>query len=225
MSGPVETRRVAPRTTWSVEGGRTPPPLGPAFNPMAGLSFLSKRMSPMGYTHYYTYSPESPQFLAAFGHMMVDAKKIIDACLDKGLKIVREYDDDSPPEINERLLRLNGWGEEGHETFLIDSKVPDLDSYAGKNYTSKGFTWAFCKTAQKNYDLAVTAVLLRCAQLCPDAFVIDSDGTWASDWAPARELVHTLFDTDALKQGKPEDPFADIDTTAGPPTHRNKEAR
>jgi hypothetical protein len=62
-----------------------------------------------------------------------------------------------------------------------------------------------CRTGAKPYDLAVTALLLRCVQLLPDVFALDSDGGWDTDWAtghpPAsgpiaspRNLVGMLFD-------------------------------
>ncbi|NUT34499.1 MAG: hypothetical protein HOV79_15635 [Hamadaea sp.] len=39
----------------------------------------------------------------------------------------------------------------------------------------------FCKSGYRRYDLAVTAILLRCRMLAPGDFRIASDGTW-DDW-------------------------------------------
>jgi hypothetical protein len=46
-----------------------------------------------------------------------------------------------------------------------------------------------CGTGAKPYDLAVASVLLRCVQLVPDVFVLDSDGGWDTDWATGHQLV------------------------------------
>lgn len=53
--------------------------------------------------------------------------------------------------------------------------------------------WWFCKTDGQPYDLAVTATLLRCHLLLPEAFLITSEGDWTADWQPARRLVKRLF--------------------------------
>ena len=65
---------------------------------------------------------------------------------------------------------------------------------------------AFCTTGRKPYDLAVSAILLRCALLLPQAFAISSDGAWDREWAygatpgaaapplGARAVIADLFD-------------------------------
>lgn len=177
-------------------------------------------MSPVGYTQFWSFAPESPEFKAAFGRMVVDAKKILDAVQARGIALGDGTGEPgTKPELNERYITFNGVGDEACETFEIDSLPPTpptdpedrWSAHAYEQYRNQGYVWTFCKTQARPYDLAVTAVLLRCYQLCPDAFVLSSDGDWTSDWVPARDLVIELF-------GKlyARDPLSN-DSTLGPP--------
>lgn len=49
-------------------------------------------------------------------------------------------------------------------------------------YDKRRFLWDFCKTSRKPYDVAVSAILLRCHQLSPDALDIASDGGSDHEW-------------------------------------------
>lgn len=65
---------------------------------------------------------------------------------------------------------------------------------------------ASCTTSRKPYDLAVSAILLRCTLLLPQAFAVASDGAWDAEWAHgatpgttaprlgARTVIANLFD-------------------------------
>lgn len=88
----------------------------------------------MGYTHYW-------------GERTDDGdeawKRLIDRA-SKAIKLARVKVRLGPLQIDYRAIRLNGVGEDGHETFCL--------SRAGEEFT-------FCKTARKPYDLVVTAIL------------------------------------------------------------------
>lgn len=146
----------------------------------------------MGYTHYIK-SVDSPSSLE-------DALKVreqISKVLHRNKKFLQyEYDLPYTPENSiifdkegnpQNIIRFNGIGDEGHETFYINSGLKD------------GFN--FCKTSRKDYDVAVCECLLilKCflnATVTSDGFSNfqgagkpykigdtvkskDIDGTWA----------------------------------------------
>jgi len=92
-----------------------------------------------------------------------------------------EYDEHAkPPLVNSHQIHFNGQGDEGHETFYIPRKR-DPDN-----------PFTFCKTAQKNYDLYVTAILCIMEHIAPDAINVRSDGDpadWIEGLALAREFI------------------------------------
>ncbi|MFF4482962.1 hypothetical protein ACFY1A_38975 [Streptomyces sp. NPDC001520] len=166
----------------------------------------------MGYTHYFAYSPRTKAFRESWPSMVADTRRIVAHVQSLGIAITGPMGR-GQPEITERYIGLNGMI--GHESLWIQPDPPDSfdDPYRAQQYASRGFVWSFCKTAQKPYDLAVAAILLRCWQLAPRAFAIASDGHWESEWklgTPSpRALVASLFPSAAV-----ECPFSD--TTQGP---------
>lgn len=86
------------------------------------------------------------------------------------------------------------------ESFVISPTLDDLPSW---DYDEHGVVRTFCKTERFPYDLAVTAILLRCSSLVPDTFLVHSDGDWTEEWLrdatcpptgmSARGLVTDLF--------------------------------
>jgi len=122
----------------------------------------------MGYTHYWSPSvaPNDQGKAEAFEI----CAKIIDSA---GFDIAYEYDEqDKPPvcDVDSGLIRFNGIGDDGHETFYF--------LYGGK--------WAFCKTAYKPYDIYVTACLLVLNHF--GLADISSDGDEAN-WSEGLELA------------------------------------
>lgn len=115
----------------------------------------------MGYTHYWTNKQHTDDQWSA---ICSDAHQLVRLAVSKGaggipIPIAEEYDQlDSPPVINDKEIRFNGVGDDGHETMLIDR-------------TSE---WTFCKTAFKPYDAVVVALLAICHHHNPDF-------TWTSD--------------------------------------------
>jgi hypothetical protein len=151
----------------------------------------------MGYTHYWSYTPADPAFAAAWPQICTDTQSIVERVRHLGIAIVGP-DGIGAPMLDRRGIRFNGDAVTGgdHESFDL---FPPHPSAAGRQT-------AFCKTARRPYDLAVTAVLLRLRLLLPEAVTIASDGRWDVEWrhgaapqrpgTPAlgpRTLLETLF--------------------------------
>jgi hypothetical protein len=90
-----------------------------------------------------------------------------------------------PPQVDNDVIRFNGWKDEGHETFLVTRELPKTFR------TDAGDTFDFCKTNRKPYDLAVMLCLLIMAST--KAVRVSSDGDWDNEWVPAREAYKKLF--------------------------------
>lgn len=145
----------------------------------------------MGYTHYWSYLPESEQWQAAFPRLLADTRVILDHVTAHGIAIADAYGDGEPL-LSADEIAFNGAEPEEYESFILGTRQdPDTRH---RTWRGERFTWTFCKTARRPYDLAVTATLLRARQLAPWHFAIGSDGYWDSDWKPARDLVGQLFE-------------------------------
>jgi hypothetical protein len=81
-----------------------------------------------------------------------------------------EYGDDK--------IVFNGVGADAHETFFVSADGVDFN---------------FCKTAQKPYDIAVTASLIHAKKVFGDNIKISSDGDW-SDWESGQLLYESVYD-------------------------------
>ena len=122
----------------------------------------------MGYTHYW----DSEGFSTAqWDKLTAGARAVIDAASKRGILLAFESDQPEKPPVVESVIRFNGVGEEGHETFVISKTMKE---------------WSFCKTARKPYDAAVVAVLILASECGP--FKWSSDGE-PEDWAAGRELL------------------------------------
>ena len=124
----------------------------------------------MGYTHYWkVIKPLSEEAYEAFimdiAEVGFHQAKFIDNTLDK-----TEKDD---------AIYFNGIGPESHETFVWENKVIDFN---------------FCKTARKNYDPAVCAVLILVKKHYGEGVEISSDGNW-SEWKLGRNIIDDIFGT------------------------------
>jgi hypothetical protein len=112
----------------------------------------------MGYSHYFQLHSEPAQTRWQTFTSGVNS-------------IIKASDVRLESEITDSRIVLNGIGADSHETF----------------YIQKGdIKWNFCKTAHKDYDEVVTAILILARYLFPD-FSVSSDGTW-NDWRIGREL-------------------------------------
>jgi hypothetical protein len=175
----------------------------------------------MGYTHDFAYDPNAESFITAWPQMVDDARTI-GTHVQEALGVrLADGVGRGQPEFIERWIYLNGPSRRdlGHETLLIDPQPWKVWNEAAadgqqrwadeehQRLSERGFVWAFCKTARKPYDIAVTSILLRCRHLAPDSFAIGSDGRWEREWQHGAmywgsscepgtgpvEIVRTLF--------------------------------
>ena len=113
----------------------------------------------MGFSHYWTINSSITEKFPDFSK---DCQKVIKHEIKNGTKLSFEYsEEDRAPVTNDTIVRFNGPGEEGHETFLVST-------------SERGFQ--FCKTARKPYDTAATACLLLAKHHFGSAIEITSDG-------------------------------------------------
>ena len=127
----------------------------------------------MGYTHYISRSTRNldPDTFKSFA---AAASKVLSHPSIKDL-VSCDFDSTNiPPIVTPDLVRFNGKGDLGHETFsLRRDDWRDFD---------------FCKTAAKPYDKAVVAVLVLAHHYFPNDLEISSDGG-PEDWQPGLGLA------------------------------------
>jgi hypothetical protein len=139
---------------------------------------------------------------------------IIDLCSSRNILLAYEYD--SPleprkntavfgnkkmlpkcPEVSDERIKFNGWKDEGHETFMLHKKMPELPAFrAGQGYFPSS-----ARQRRKPYDLAVGLLLLSAQNHAPKAITVSSDGNWDHEWAGIRREYKKLFELE------PECPF------------------
>lgn len=135
----------------------------------------------MGYTHYFEVKFSDN----GWEKFRKDVRKLFKS-LPETVKIQREYDNDSRPLNGKDKIVFNGVGDDGHETFWLD----------------KNGEWAFCKTAQKPYDLAVCCVLMLASwngisgKISSDG-INEAHGQWPDnvdqEWKDAWKHLQTVF--------------------------------
>jgi hypothetical protein len=159
----------------------------------------------MGYTHYFSYDPDSPAFIEAWPSLREDSGRVLDRVEAAGIRIDRDtFGGTLPPEYE--LIAFNGPAD---DVELYCEPLTVKLSWPGQppRGTGENRVAAFCKTGRLPYDVAVAAFLLRCHKLMPDEFAINSDGRWDDEWrggamrpAPgglsARGVVAELFGDD-----------------------------
>jgi len=134
----------------------------------------------MGYTHYWKL-PEIDE--ETWAKIQAASKEVVAEVPN----LQYEFSDAGPPVVGPDIIRFNGKGQDGHETFYVERANPG------------GFN--FCKTARKPYDEAVTAVLcivghhLTKEGTLKDPYYISSDG-YFSDWGEGRELATKVLGED-----------------------------
>jgi len=120
----------------------------------------------MGYTHYWKRPANTEVKQDKWDKICAGTKDIIEQA---SVPVQYEYDDAQPPVIDSDLIRFNGCGEGGHETFYVTRKAEQPDYRK-----DEAETFDFCKTAQKPYDCIVVSVLALMRS-------IDSNFSLASD--------------------------------------------
>lgn len=118
----------------------------------------------MGYTHYWTKSRNFTD--AEWLDIMKASAEIMSAAINKhSIPLAFEYDKPTEkPLVSTEVIRFNGIDEDGHETFYFDVCANDFE---------------FCKTARKDYDAPVAAILNYVKHRVPE-FSWRSDG-WLSE--------------------------------------------
>ncbi|MEJ3741790.1 hypothetical protein WEI85_00610 [Actinomycetes bacterium KLBMP 9797] len=153
------------------------------------------------YRHQWAYQPSHPDYVAAWPTILDDTRRIIGRVRQVGIVIAGPDGYGRPTLDNADGIELNG-----DATTDLDGEAFRLLAPLPAHPRGTPTATAACSTGRKPYDLAVTAVLLRCTLLLPHAFAIASDGAWDREWvhgatrgaaAPrlgARSLVAELFD-------------------------------
>jgi len=118
----------------------------------------------MGYSHYY--QQHEPISVESWAVLTRNITQLIEQAWDTALDV----------EMTSEYICINGVGEDSHETFVIH-----------RNDTR----WESCKTAQKEYDRVVTAILILLRYAHP-SYSVSSDGSWLR-WAEGRELFKDTF--------------------------------
>lgn len=140
----------------------------------------------MGYTHYWYRDEKLDK--EKFAKASKDCKLVTDYLRTKGIQIQFESDEPDPPVFDDNLIRFNGQEDEGHETFYIAQEFDE--GYRQPDDTGKLF--AFCKTARKPYDTAVTACLIILKHHLGDAIRLSSDGG-NEGWLEGLEVVQAVL--------------------------------
>ncbi len=125
----------------------------------------------MGYTHYWSNKGAMSD---SEWEAITDAARQIIGRARSAYFITLAFESDEPtrkPVVSKTAIRFNGIGDDGHETFCIG---PD------------GTEFEFCKTAQKDYDPVVVAILIAAAHYA-EGFSWRSDG-WLADHADGLQL-------------------------------------
>ena len=136
----------------------------------------------MGYTHYWTiFQEEIPQDI--WRSFASDFIKILPQFMDK-----LDHETDQKFDINGNHIIFNGIGEEGHETFSMNTKNKMEESHTGNiEY------FDFCKTARKEYDIAVCCALIIAKKHFADIIRVASDGSDEDGWDKAKELCQKVL--------------------------------
>tara|TARA_R110000803_G_scaffold177331_1_gene239718 strand:- start:713 stop:1183 length:471 start_codon:yes stop_codon:yes gene_type:complete len=134
----------------------------------------------MGYTHYWTInqkeiSPESWYgFIQEFETIQQQFQHKLDHNGDE-YALCNEY------------IRFNGIGEQGHETFTMNRINP-----MEKSHTGDIEYFDFCKTAEKEYDIAVCCALIIAKNHFGNIIKVTSDGGFL-EWKEANTLCKDIL--------------------------------
>ena len=160
------------------------------------------------YTHYWVYLPSHPRYAQAWPTILADTRSIIEQVRHAGI-VIAGPDGYRRPTLDP----AEGIGFNGDATSDLDGAAFHLLAPLPAHLQAIPAAGSSCTTRRKPYDLAVTAVLLRCRLLLPDVFHVRSDGGWDVEWARgvttgtapgigARRLIADLFgdvaDTDPV---------------------------
>jgi hypothetical protein len=131
----------------------------------------------MGYTHYLYRAPELPASdFTAFAAEARTLLRDIDAMLvrDHGTGLAGPLGS-GPAIVTDERVSFNGASPSDYETCHIDRSVAS-DDYRRDDTDDEGRVFSFCKTAQKPYDAAVTALYALAIDHFGARAAVDSDG-------------------------------------------------
>lgn len=148
----------------------------------------------MGYTHYWRYSPTK---LKGWESAIADCDKIVAATKAQFELLIRNGEDERDE------LWINGPDDKrdlGHEDFVVprtlaavkaevENRREQFASFGTKAEIDSQARFAFCKTAQKPYDIVVVACLCI---LSETGLEVSSDGDsdeWQAGHALAEEIL------------------------------------
>lgn len=136
----------------------------------------------MGYAHYFSYNLSDPEFDRAWPVIVEDSLRImahVEAAA--GIRLASARGISHPSYAGIDLFALEGDPddhEQTSETLALFRQLPP----GHWRPLQDGWLSSMVKTGRLPYDLAVTAILLRCKMLLPDAFALHSDGGWDKEW-------------------------------------------
>ena len=146
----------------------------------------------MGYTHYWKQKSRFSN--AVWAEAVADMTAILETAAAAGLILGDNFGEvaiEAPQAVDGDSFGFNGMGPDGHETFFIGQDRAPLEDW--QEPSRRGA--AFCKTARKPYDVAVTACLIYLESVYPEKFSVDSDGRadeWEAGLALARKALPRL---------------------------------
>lgn len=143
----------------------------------------------MGYTSYWYQNPVLSQ--KKFNEFSEVVARLLDTDDAKQLLAYERDETDKTPSVTNQMVRFNGKGEDGHETFLFQRKEEIRDYQKAKGAK---MAFGFCKTARKPYDKYVVACLIIAKSIFGEDVVISSDGE-LDDWQVGKGLAEQAMDS------------------------------
>jgi hypothetical protein len=136
----------------------------------------------MRYTHSWACHPTEPAYARAWAQILADTATILDELAFLGIALAGPNGSGTPILDYHVGIAVNGDAAAGQAREPLALPAPHRNPYplpCGVRAASTGG----CDTGRHPYDLAVTAILLRCHLLLGDDFAIRSEGGWDTDWA------------------------------------------
>lgn len=165
----------------------------------------------MGYTHYLYQNRKGDQ--QRWTKALIDIAEII---RHSPVPLGDNFGNGAGPEFTDGYIGFNGRADQrcigkdcgyctsehfapnrgsahdlAHETFLVTTVLAELEQ---PDYAKEMSEWVFscCKTAQKPYDVVVTACLCRIAECGEQTVHVSSDGE-ESDWVAGSMLASMVL--------------------------------
>lgn len=146
----------------------------------------------MGYTHYWYRKKAINQ--AAFSQIRADFQKLLPVFERTGIQLADGMGKGKPV-LTATNIAFNGKGADSYETFAFPQLLVPRSWESPK---ADGNYFQFCKTAERPYDVAVTAFLIIAKHYLHNGITITSDGD-ASDWEAARYLCWQHLGLDGVE--------------------------